>query len=240
MTEILSPVGSFEAFYSAINAGSDALYLAGNKYGARKAIDDFSLEDIKLIVKISHLYKVKVYVTINTLIFDDEIDELIDYTDKLYLMGVDAFIIQDLGLLNLFSKRYKDLDLHISTQANTKTLEEVKFYEQFKNVTRIVLARETSIDEIRRIKENTKLEIEVFVHGAICMSYSGNCLFSSLTFNRSGNRGECAQPCRLKYTLLENNKVLDDNKYLLSPKELNTIYYVSELVKLNIDSLKIE
>ena len=240
MTEILAPVGSIKAFYAAINAGCDAIYLAGEAYGARKAIDKFSVSDIKDIIKIAHKYNVKVYVTVNTLIFDDEIEELLKYTDELYLFGVDAFLIQDLGLLNIFSKRYKDLELHISTQANVKTIEEVKFYESIPNVKRIVLARETDFNTIKMIKENTSLEIEVFVHGAICMCYSGNCLFSSLLFSRSGNRGECAQPCRLSYSLVEDDKVVSENKYLLSPKELNTINYVEKLVEIGIDSLKIE
>ena len=134
MTEILAPVGSIKAFYAAINAGCDAIYLAGEAYGARKAIDKFSVSEIKDIIKIAHKYNVKVYVTVNTLIFDDEIEELLKYTDELYLFGVDAFLIQDLGLLNIFSKRYKDLELHISTQANVKTIEEVKFYESIPNV----------------------------------------------------------------------------------------------------------
>ena len=240
MTEVLSPVGSIKAFYAAINAGCDAVYLAGEAYGARKAIDKFSVSEIKDIIKLAHKYNVKVYVTVNTLIFDDEIEELLKYTAELYLGNVDAFLIQDLGLLNIFSKRYKDLELHISTQANIKTLEEVKFFESIPNVKRIVLARETDFDTIKKIKENTSLEIEVFVHGAICMGYSGNCLFSSLLFSRSGNRGECAQPCRLKYSLVEDDKVIDSEKYLLSPKELNTINYVDKLIEIGIDSLKIE
>jgi len=238
--EILSPVGSMEAFYAAINSGADAIYLAGELYGARKATVKFNMDDIKFIISTAHLYGVKVYITINTLIFDNEINDCIKYTDEIYKLGVDAVLIQDMGLINIFSKRYKDLDLHISTQANVKCLEEIMFFERIPQIKRVVLARETSIDEVRRIKENTNLEIEIFVHGAICMSYSGNCLFSSLTFDRSGNRGECAQPCRLKYSLYENNKLIDDNKYLLSPKELNTILYIDELIDLGVDSFKIE
>jgi len=178
--EILSPVGSIESFYAAINSGCDAIYLAGDMYGARKAIQKFNMEDIKFIISTAHTYRVKVYITINTLIFDNEINELIKYTDELYLMGVDAVLIQDVGLINIFKNRYPDLDLHISTQANIKTLEEIKFFEKEPNIKRVVLARETPIEEVKRIKENTSLEIEVFVHGAICMSYSGNCLYSSI------------------------------------------------------------
>ena len=240
MTEILSPVGSIDAFYAAINAGCDAVYLAGEAYGARKAIDKFSTDDIKNMINIAHEYNVKVYVTVNTLIFDDEIENLLKYTDELYLMGVDAILIQDLGLINIFSKRYPSLDLHISTQANVKTIEEVKFFERISTVKRIVLARETDIDTIKSIKENTSLEIEVFVHGAICMGYSGQCLFSSLLFSRSGNRGECAQPCRLKYSLYKEKELLEKDKYLLSPKELNTLNYIDKLIEIGVDSLKIE
>jgi len=240
MTEVLSPVGSIDSFYAAINSGCDAIYLAGNNYGARKAIDKFDIYEIKKMTEVAHKYNVKVYITVNTLIFDDEIDELLKYTDELYLNNVDAFIIQDLGLIELFSNRYKDLDLHISTQRNTVNIEEIKYYERFKNIKRVVLARETSIDIIKEIKKNTNLEIEVFVHGAICMCYSGECLFSSLIFNRSGNRGECAQPCRLKYSLKENDNILSKDTYLLSPKELNTIEYIDKLLEIGVDSLKIE
>ena len=239
--ELLSPVGSIEAFYAAINMGANAIYLAGEAYGARKAVSHFTNEEIREMIKIAHRYNVLVYVTMNTIIFDDEMEEAIKYADFLYESGVDAILVCDLGLINIFTKRYKDLAIHISTQANIKTLEEVKFYESLSpNITRVVLAREVSIDEIKRIKKNSHLEIEVFIHGALCMGYSGECLFSSLIFKRSGNRGECAQPCRLKYSLYRDSEKVSKEEYLISTKELNVSEHIKELIDIGVDSFKIE
>lgn len=182
---------------------------------------------------------VLVYVTINTLIYNEEIDDLLAYTDFLVGAGVDALIIQDLGVLDLCLNRYPDTDIHVSTQMNTHSINQVKFLKSL-GVKRIVLARETAIDLIKQIKQEVDIEIEVFVHGALCVSYSGQCLMSSMMGGRSGNRGECAQPCRLPYALLKDGETISEESYLLSTKDLMTIEYMHALIDAGIDSFKIE
>ena len=173
--ELLAPVGSIDALYAAIEAGCDAVYLSGKKYGARVFASNFS--DIELIdaIKYSHLYGVKVYVTVNTIIYEEEVNDFIDYVDFLHSNNVDAIIMQDIGMVDLVRKLYPNLEIHISTQMHVHNLEGVKFFEKL-GLKRVVLARETSIETIKNIKKNSNVDIEVFVHGALCVSYSGQCL----------------------------------------------------------------
>lgn len=237
--ELLSPAGDHLSFIGAINAGCNAVYLAGKKFGARSFAQNFEIEEIIEMIKYAHLRNVLIYVTLNTLVYDDEISDLIEYADILVKNNVDALIIQDLGVLEIFSKRYPNTDLHASTQMNTLNIEQAKFLKSI-GVKRIILARETSIEEIKHIKENVDIELEVFIHGALCISYSGNCYFSSMIGGRSGNRGECAQSCRLPYELYKEDELIEDKSYLLSAKDLITIDHLAELIELGIDSLKIE
>ena len=238
MTELLSPVGNMECLKAAINAGCDAVYLAGINFGARSFAGNFSNEELIEAINLCHLYGVKVYVTVNTLIYDVEVDRFIKYIDFLHSNNVDAVIMQDIGMIDLVRKTYPNLEIHVSTQAHIHNLEGARLCEEL-GVKRIVLARETPIELVREIKENTNLEIEIFVQGALCMSYSGQCLMSYLIGGRSGNRGTCAQPCRQPYSLIIDNE-LKESGYLLSTKDLNTLDYVSKLVDMGIDSLKIE
>ncbi len=238
MKELLVPVGSMEALVIAIKSGADAVYLAGKKYGARASAANFDNEEMIQAIKLCHLYGVKIYVTVNTLIYESEIYTVIDYVRFLYESGVDAVIVQDLGLISYLKKAYPNLEIHASTQVHTTNADTLKFLSEL-GVKRVVLAREVSLEEIRSL--NTDMELEVFVHGALCISYSGQCLFSSRILNRSGNRGECAQMCRLPYKLYEEDECLETNgNYLISPKELNTSRYFKEIMESNILSLKIE
>lgn len=237
--EILAPAGSKEALIGAISSGANAVYLAGKRFGARAFADNFSNEDILEVINYAHVRGVFVYVTINTLVYDDEIDDLLAYTDFLVTSGVDALIVQDLGVLDLCLHRYPDLDIHVSTQMNTHSIDQVKFLKSL-GVKRIVLARETPIELILDIKKQVDIELEVFVHGALCVSYSGQCLMSSMMGGRSGNRGECAQPCRLPYTLLKDDEIVSKESYLLSTKDLMTLEYMHALIDAGIDSFKIE
>lgn len=238
MKELLVPVGNMDSLMVAINAGADAVYLAGKKYGARASAVNFSDEEMVQAIKLCHLYGVKIYVTVNTLIYESEFASVIKYVEFLYVNGVDAIIVQDLGLINYLRNYLPDLEIHASTQVhntNDKTLKLLKSL----GVKRVVLARELSVDEINSF--TTDIELEAFIHGAICVSYSGECLFSSLLLNRSGNRGECAQMCRLPYELYcDEKKVETDGKYLISPRELSTSSNFKEIMESNIYSLKIE
>ncbi len=235
--ELLAPVGSSRALEYAVKNGADAVYLAGKNYGARKYADNFTNEELKDAVKYAHLYGVKVYVTVNTIIFQDEIKDCLKYIEYLNNIGVDALIVQDLGLIKLIREYFPEMDIHASTQAHTHNIEQIKILESL-GVKRVVLARELSIDEINKL--DTNMELEVFIHGALCVCYSGQCLFSSFLLNRSGNRGLCAGLCRIPYNLVTNNKVLIKDKYLISPKELNTTSYMEELKDSKVYSFKIE
>ena len=237
--ELLAPAGNREALVGAINAGANAVYLAGKKFGARAFADNFDLDGIRDAIYFAHLRNAKVYVTLNTVVFDDEIDELLSYTDELVRAHVDGLIVQDLGVLDIFLTRYPKTEIHASTQMNTINIDQVKFLKSV-GVSRVILARETSLDTIKEIKKNVDIEIEVFVHGALCVSYSGNCLFSSMIGGRSGNRGECAQPCRLPYSLIKEDQVVDSEAYLMSTKDLMTIERLEELIEAGVDSFKIE
>lgn len=237
--EILAPAGSMESLIGAINAGAQAVYLAGRRFGARAYASNFSDEELISVIHYAHVRGVFVYVAINTMVFDDEIEDLLAYTDFLVKHQADAFIIQDLGVMHLLQKRYPKMTLHASTQVNAHTVSQVKFLKEL-GIKRVVLARETPFDVIKQIKKQVDIEIEVFVHGALCVCYSGNCLMSSMIGGRSGNRGECAQPCRLPYTLIKDHQIISDQSYLLSTKDLMTIDHVKELIELGIDSIKIE
>lgn len=237
--ELLAPAGNMESLIAAIKAGCDAVYLGGYMFGARSFAGNFSNEEIIEAVNYAHLYGVKVYVTVNTLIYEDEVDTLLNYVDFLHKNNVDAVIIQDIGMMDLLKQTYPNLEIHASTQMHIHNLEGVKLIEEL-GLSRVVLARETNIDEIKNIRKNTNLALEVFIHGALCISYSGQCLMSSLIGGRSGNRGTCAQCCRQRYDLIVNNQKVNQDEYLLSTKDLNTLDYIGELIDAGVDSLKIE
>lgn len=236
--ELLSPVGNKEMLYYAIHSGADAIYLSGKNYGARKFANNFTNEELKDAINYAHTYGVKAYITINTLIYEEEINEVLKYIEFLYINQVDALIMQDIGLIKTVKETFPNLEIHASTQCHNHNQETIDFYKEL-GAKRVVLAREMTLNEINNLKTN--LELEVFIHGALCICYSGCCLFSSLNGGRSGNRGECVGSCRLPYTLIKNNtKVKTEGNYLLSTKELNTTTNLKELLESNITSLKIE
>ncbi len=233
LPELLAPVGSMDHLKVAVNAGASSIYLSGKDYGARKYADNFSLDEIHAAVKYAHLHNVKVYITVNTLIKEDEIENVLTYLNHLYEIGVDAVLVQDLGLVDLIKKHIPKLEIHGSTQMNLENQQKIDYIEK-KGIKRIVLPREMNLEEIKNLKTN--MELEIFAHGALCYSYSGQCLFSSLKGGRSGNRGACAQPCRQKYTLTNINKT----DYYLSLRDLSLFNYLTEIIQLNIDCIKIE
>lgn len=237
--ELLAPAGNFESLKAAIEAGCDAVYLSGKLYGARSFANNFSNEELIQAINYSHLYGVKVYVTVNTLVYEDEVKNFIKYVEFLHLNGVDAVIIQDIGMMSLLRQLYPNLEIHASTQMHIHNLEGAKFALE-QGITRVVLARETPIELIDKIKQEVNIDLEVFVHGALCISYSGQCLMSSLIGGRSGNRGTCAQCCRQPYDLYINDKKVNNEKYLLSTKDLNTLANIDKLIDCGVDSLKIE
>ncbi len=236
--EILSPVGSFDNLIAAVENGANAVYFGAKNFNARNFADNFDDKTLKKAIEYAKVRGVKTYLTLNTLIKNSELIEALDLVNTAYSYGIDALIIQDIGFATLIKKLFPNLDLHASTQMAVHNLEGVKFLESL-GFKRVVLARELSIDEISYITKNTNVEIECFVHGAICISFSGQCLLSSLIGQRSANRGKCAQACRLPYTLLKDNIEIK-NGYLLSPKDLCSIEYVDMLKKANIHSFKIE
>ena len=231
--ELLAPVGSMDHLKIAINAGASSVYLSGKKYGARKYAENFTFDEIEEAVNIGHLHNIKVYVTVNTLIKQDEIEEVLNYLNELYAIGVDAVLVQDLGLIELINQHIPNLKIHASTQMTIENQKKIDYLES-KNVKRVVLPREMKKEEIESL--NTNMELEIFVHGALCYSYSGQCLMSSFKGGRSGNRGSCAQPCRQKYKLSSSKK----EDYYLSPKDLCLYNKLDEISKLNIKCIKIE
>ncbi len=236
--ELLSPVGNMESLYQAIHNGADAVYLGGKKYGARMFSDNFTNEELINAINYCHLYGVKIYITINTIVFNDEISDFLQYVEFIYKNGVDAVIMQDIGMINLVRKKFPDLEIHASTQVHNYNNEGLSLLKEM-GVSRVVLARELSLKEISQIKVD--IEKEIFIHGALCVCFSGCCLFSSMTANRSGNRGECIASCRLPYHLYKNDKeIATEGKYLLSPKELSTIEHFKEIMDSDVTSLKIE
>ncbi|NLK43415.1 MAG: U32 family peptidase [Tissierellia bacterium] len=240
--ELLAPVGSFEALYAAIQNGANAVYLGGKVFNARHYASNFDFEQMVEAVNYAHLRDVKVYVTVNILLDDSELEEALDYIKFLYEIDVDGIIVQDLGLASIIREFFPDLEVHGSTQMTINNLPGAEFLYHM-GFTRVVLARETPIDEIKYIHEKTPIELEAFIHGALCMSYSGQCLMSSIIGGRSGNRGRCAQPCRMAYSIVDKKGNLLNNwdkKYLLSTKDLNTLDNIQELIDSGIISLKIE
>ena len=238
--ELLAPAGNMECLYAAVEAGCDAVYLSGNCFGARAFAKNFSDDELVFAIKYCHLYGVRVYVTVNTLVYDDEVNKFMEYIDFIHRNNVDAIIIQDLGMFDLVRKTYPNLEIHSSTQMHIHNLDGTQLMEKL-GAKRVVLARETSIDQIKYIKDNSNIELEIFVHGALCISYSGQCLMSSLIGGRSGNRGQCAGSCRLKYDVIDRDgNKLNKFDYPLSTKDLNTLEYVGKLIDLGIASLKIE
>ena len=237
--ELLSPVGNMECLMAAINAGADAVYLGGKNFGARNYAGNFNNEELCEAIKFAHIYGVKVYVTVNTMIYEEEVNSFMEYIDFLHRNNVDALIIQDLGMMDLIRKIYPNLELHASTQMNVHNIDGTKLLEEL-GIKRVVLAREVNIDKIKEIKEKTNIEIEVFVQGALCVSYSGQCLMSSLINGRSGNRGTCSQCCRMPYDLFSNGEKVNKDNYLLSTKDLNTLDNLDKIIEAGVDSLKIE
>ena len=231
--ELLAPVGSMEHLKVAINAGASSVYLSGKDYGARKFAQNFTLDEINEAVNTAHLHNVKVYVTVNTLIKQDELEEVINYLAKLYSIGVDAVLIQDLGLVELINRHLPNLKIHASTQMTCENQLKLDYLES-KGIKRVVLPREMRKDEIKNLKTN--MELEIFAHGALCYSYSGQCLMSSFKGGRSGNRGTCAQPCRQKYKVSGIKK----EDYYLSPCDLSLFDKLKEIAELNISCIKIE
>lgn len=240
--ELLAPAGSYEGLVAAINAGADAVYIGGKKFGARAYADNPEEDMLVAGIRYAHLHGKKVYMTINTLLKEKELqDELYDYVKGYYEAGLDAVIVQDFGVLSFLKKYFPDLPIHASTQMTITGVEGAKFLEN-QGVKRVVLARELSLEEVKHICGNVSVEIECFVHGAICYCYSGQCLFSSFLGGRSGNRGRCAQPCRLPYQTYKGKKVISSPKalYPLSLKDMMTLEYLPELIQAGITSFKIE
>ena len=237
--ELLAPAGNYDAFLGAVNAGADAVYLGGEKFGARAYADNFTDEDICRALHTAHFMGKKIYLTVNTLIKESEFEGLYDWLLPIYEAGLDGVIVQDIGVLCYIREHFRDLALHASTQMTLTGIGGAFFLKE-QGVTRIVPARELSLTEVRRIKEQTGLELECFIHGAMCYCYSGQCLFSSILGGRSGNRGRCAQPCRLPYRIYEGKESYDDVDYPLSLKDMCTIDYIPQLIEAGIDSFKIE
>ncbi len=233
--ELLAPAGNLDCLKAAVKSGADAVYFAGKSFGARSFADNFSLEEIKEAVDYCHLRSVRTHITVNTLVSDREIPKAMEYIKFLYETGVDAVIIQDLGLLSLIRDSFPDLPVHASTQMTVHNAQGVRALEKM-GVSRVVLSRELSIKEIESIKKQTSAKIEVFGHGALCMCYSGQCLFSSVLGGRSGNRGKCAQPCRLSYKINDYG----EKAYYMSLKDLCSLNYLERLKEIGVSSLKIE
>lgn len=239
--ELLAPAGSLETLKVAVNAGADAVYVGGQMFGARAYADNFDNDELIEAIEYAHVHNKKVYLTVNTLLKDKEIEKhLYEYIKPLYENGLDAVIVQDIGVLNIIKTYFSELPIHASTQMALAGAGSVKLLGEM-GVSRIVTPRELSLDEIKNIRDNTDMEIESFVHGALCYCYSGQCLFSSIVGGRSGNRGRCAQPCRLPYDVLEGDKVANRNeKYVISPKDMCTLELLPDIIESGVYSLKIE
>ena len=245
MIELLSPVGDFECLKSAVQNGANAVYFGSNLFSARAFAQNFGKEELEQAINYAKIRGVKTHLTLNTLIKDEEFEEAFNVAKTAYELGIDAIIVQDLGLATMLINSFPDLEIHASTQMTASNLEGVKKLEQL-GFKRVVLSRECSLSEIEHICKNASIDIEVFAHGALCISYSGQCLFSSMVGGRSGNRGKCAQPCRLPYSLHSisssnpsKEKFLDKG-YLLSPRDLCSLENLPKLIKAGVKSLKIE
>ena len=234
--ELLAPCGNYETFIGALNAGADAVYFGGSKFGARAYADNFSEDEVIRAIRYAHLHSKKVYMTVNTLVKEREFDELIPFMKPYADEGLDGVIVQDLGVFKALQESFPKLPLHASTQMAVTGVYGAKLLKNM-GAKRVVPARELSLKEIARIRKEADIEVEAFIHGAMCYSYSGMCLFSSLVGGRSGNRGRCAQPCRLSYDMKEAGI---KDKYLLSLKDMCVIDMIPELIESGIDSFKIE
>ena len=238
MTELLAPAGNMEALKAAISNGCDAVYLGMQKFGARAYSDNFDMESLQEAVRYAHIRDVKVYVTMNTIVFEDEIDDMQRQLQQLNEIGVDGVIVQDLAVFDYIVRNFTDMEAHCSTQMGIDDLEGTLLFKEL-GAKRVVLSREVPIEKVKEIKQAAKIPLEIFVHGALCVSYSGNCLMSGLIGYRSGNRGRCVGSCRKEYELFDKTTGKSLGKsYLLSTKDLNTIDYIDNLKE--IDSLKIE
>ena len=238
MTELLAPAGNMEALKAAISNGCDAVYLGMQKFGARAYSDNFDMDSLQEVVRYAHIRDVKVYVTMNTIVFEDEIDDMQRQLQQLNEIGVDGVIVQDLAVFDYIVRNFTDMEAHCSTQMGIDDLEGTLLFKEL-GAKRVVLSREVPIEKVKEIKQAAKIPLEIFVHGALCVSYSGNCLMSGLIGYRSGNRGRCVGSCRKEYELFDKTTGKSLGKsYLLSTKDLNTIDYIDDLKE--IDSLKIE
>lgn len=241
--ELLSPAGSMLALRAGIQNGADAVYLGGTEFSARASANNFDREELKEAVEYARLRNVDIFVAVNTSIKENEIEKLIEYTDFLYKIGVSAIILSDIGVAKILRKRYPNIELHASTQISAHSLRDVLELQSV-GFDRVVVARELTTNEIKEICDNVSVDIEVFVHGALCVSYSGQCLMSSMLGKRSGNRGSCAQPCRQEYKLINTTKNIEirnmSGMYLLSPKDLCSIENMTEILNTGVKSLKIE
>ena len=238
--ELLAPAKNLETGIVAINSGADAIYIGASDFGARKNAQN-TIDDIENLVNYAHLFNVKIHVAINTILNDSELKKAVELINQLYKIGVDAIIVQDMGIVqSSIESKIPPIQIHASTQCNNRTLEKAKFFDDL-GLSRVILARELSLDKIREICTETSCEIETFIHGALCVSYSGQCYLSLANGGRSANRGECAQPCRKKYSLVdENGKVILKDKYLLSLKDFNASQYIQNLIDCGVKSFKIE
>ncbi len=238
-TELLAPAGSFDCFKQALYNGADAIYLATERFGARAYAKNLTLDELQKALILAHSIGKKIYVTVNTIIKENELNDAKMYLNKLYELGVDGIIVTDFALVNYIINNLPGMETHISTQSGLKDLEDIRFFEDLK-ANRCVLARENSFEEIKHIKENSSMPLEVFAYGALCVSYSGGCLFSSLLSLRSGNRGRCSQNCRRLYQIYKDDKLFQDFGYHLSMRDLNTSSNFKKLKAIGVDSLKIE
>lgn len=240
--ELLAPVGSMESLYAAVGNGADAVYLGGKLFNARQYASNFDEAELEEAIEYAHKRGVKAYLTLNIAIKNDELPELKEYLEFLSKINIDALIVQDLGVINLIKREFPNLKLHASTQMTINNKLGVEFLKK-QGIDRVVLARELSIKEIESIRKETDSELEVFVHGALCVSYSGQCLMSSMIGGRSGNRGRCAQTCRMPFKLVDDKdgKAISlEGNYILSPKDLNSIDNVGKLIDIGVNSFKIE
>ena len=237
--ELLAPAGNYEAFMGALNAGADAVYLGGEKFGARAYADNFTTQEICRALHVAHFMGRKIYLTVNTLFKESEVAQLYAYLLPFYEAGLDGVIVQDLGVFCLLRDWFPKLPLHVSTQM-TVTDKGAALFLKEQGAARIVPARELSLLEVRGLKEAAGIEIECFIHGAMCYCYSGQCLFSSILGGRSGNRGRCAQPCRLPYQIYADKDLVMGEGYPLSLKDMCTLEYIPQLIEAGIDSFKIE
>lgn len=237
--ELLSPAGDFECLKAAVQNGANCIYFGANLFSARAYANNFDNDELAKAIEYCKIRGVKTNLTLNILIKDDELESAFNVAKKAYESGIDAIIVQDLGLAKMLIKNFPDLPIHASTQMSVHNLQGVLELQEL-GFSRVVLSRELSIEEIEYICENSNIEIECFIHGALCISYSGQCLFSSMIGGRSGNRGKCAQSCRLPYELIENEKTTLDKGYLLSPRDLCSLDYLPRLINCGVKSLKVE